>query len=205
MQYKADLNEFIEALITLARNPVVLELYEVKKRRDGMPISQLIPRYEGFKDGEFLGILSSLFGLSFSAGIVNCYSGIGSSLSELLSNIYSTFAVSEAKHTLSTYLEVERLPSPEVFYWQHQLSLLNSSEQAMVRALVNLSADGRSNAKTIDEVASEVAQTQQELKVSADDLVTLAKKMPIVTQAEKGKYYLSVERWQSLQEALAAA
>jgi hypothetical protein len=201
MQHKADLREFVEALMTLAHSPISLVLGDLGKQQNGMRIGEFISTYEGLKDGEFLGILSSLFGLSFSSGKAHCNGGVGSGLSDLLNKLYSSFADPEAKQDLLDYLDVKQLSSPEVFYWKQRLGSLSHSELTLVRALVRLQASADANARSVKDIAAEARKMQADLDVNETSLEGLAHKMPVVKEGTK--YYLSIERWQIFQGVLA--
>uniref|UniRef100_A0A6H1Z7B5 Uncharacterized protein n=1 Tax=viral metagenome TaxID=1070528 RepID=A0A6H1Z7B5_9ZZZZ len=201
MQQKSDLNELIEALLTLARNPIVLELAELKKLRDGRPIVEFMSRYDGFKDGEFLAFLSSLFGLSFSSGMVTCYSGAGSNLADLLSSLYTAFADPGARLTLATYLGVERVSSPELFRWKRKLSSLTDTEKVITKALVNLGASEFVDAKSIDEIAAEAQKVEPGAEVTKNNLALMVRKMPI-EETKQDNYFIRAEHWDILKEAL---
>jgi hypothetical protein len=202
MQHKTDLRELIEALISLANNPITMALSELNKKQDGIRISEFIATYDGLKDGEFLGIVSSLFGLGFSSGKAHCQASVGSSLDALLASVYSAFAEPGARQELLDYLGVKQMPSPEVFYWRQRLGLLNTAELAVIRALVSLEAGTPQSGKTLEEIAAEAERLDSSAEVSSSSLAALTGKMPVVKDTDT--YYLSVEPWRVFEQALAA-
>ncbi len=202
MQHKTDLRDLIEALISLSHNPIALSLCELKKHENGMRIGDFISRYEGLKDGELLGILSSVFGLSLATGRASCRTGVGSGLSDLLGDLYAAFAEPGVKQDLLDYLGVSEIPSPEVFYWRQRLSLLTGPELAIIRALVQLRARGETSARRIEEIAAEARRIDPTVEVTSGKLAALTAKMPIVKDTDR--YHLSVEPWQVFEDALLA-
>ncbi len=67
MGQQADLNELMEGLLMLARNPIALELQRISTEK--ADLTELLKRYDGFKDGEFLALLSVIFGMNFEGSV----------------------------------------------------------------------------------------------------------------------------------------
>lgn len=200
-EHKADLRELIESLLSLTNNPIALLLSELQKQDNGMRIGEFISRYEGLKDGELLGILSSMFGMTFSAGRATCSNGVGSSLSGLMMNLYLAFAEPGVKQDLLQYLGISEIPSPEVLYWRQRLGLLTRSELATVGAFVRLGASEDASAKRIEEISAEARRIDPGIEINSSTLAALTSKMPIVKDTDK--YHLSVEPWNAFVEAVA--
>lgn len=199
MQHKAVLREFIEALMTLANNPVALAICDLNQS-EGMRIGDFMARYEGLKDGEFLGVLSSIFGLNISFGKVTCQTGISPSLHSLLENFYAIFAEPGARQDLLNYLGINEMAAPEVDYWRHRLGTLDQSELAIVTALATLDASTEATGRSLPEILAEVRKVQTDAEVTPASLARLTGKMPLMRDIDR--YYLSVEPWSNFKAAL---
>jgi hypothetical protein len=181
----------------LARNPIALELQEISKGK--ISLAEMFKRYEGFKDGEFLALLSSIFGLSLSEGEATCYSGVGRTLSDLLTSLQSTLDRRTNREALSTYLGVQQLPSAKMFYWKYHLQKFSASQRALLQALLSMDAIGYGKAKTKEEIASAVAEAGASF--SEDDLDMLRVFKTVDTYREG--YCIVDSEAEALQSALA--
>ncbi len=202
MNHREDLRELVEALICIAHNPVAQSLAELGRAKDGMRVSEFISGYAGLKDGEFLGVLSTLFGLSFAAGKARCDTGIGSALNGLLSDVFAVLTDTSSRRELMEYLGVREIDPPEVSYWKDRLTMLDTPEVLIIKVLAGLDANGEGKGKSLDEISDGARSMEPDAEVSPADLARLTSKMPVVKDGPM--YYLSVEPWHAFQEALAA-
>lgn len=197
MQHKTDFNELMEGLLILARNPIALELQQVSIQKASLV--ELFKRYDGFKDGEFLALLSTVFGLNFSDGQATCYSGVGQALSSLLANMQSALSSSTNREALSSYLGVKQLPSARMFYWKYQLQKFSADQRILLEALINIDAIGHAKAQSVEEIGKAVAEAGASLR--QDDLdILVARK---IVDTYRDRYYIVENEAEALQSALA--